>query len=131
MIAKQLSVYVENKPGKLVEKIKALADNKVDLRAMCIAESEDFGILRLIVSDMVAAKKALCEGSLLTETDVIVVETDNSPSALYNILDALSSAKINVEYMYAYTTAHSGANVVLRVKDCTAAQKALTAKGIK
>ncbi len=132
MALKQLSVFVENKPGKLLEAVKALADANINLRAMSIADTKDFGILRLIVSDIPKAKEILSEEMLVTVTDVVAVEMKDEAGSLFSILSALADANINIEYMYAFTASTgSGAYVVFRVDDNAAAENALNAKGIK
>ncbi len=132
MALKQLSVFVENKPGKLLEAVKALADANINLRAMSIADTKDFGILRLIVSDIPKSKEILSEDMLITVTDVVAVEMKDEAGSLFSILTALADANINIEYMYAFTASTgSGAYVVFRVDDNAAAENALSAKGIK
>ncbi|MCF0136168.1 MAG: ACT domain-containing protein [Lachnospiraceae bacterium] len=130
MAIRQLSVFVENKPGALVDIVAALAQAKIDIRAMSVADTNDFGILRLIVSDVEATKEVLSAGYLYNVTDVVAVEMKDESGALSGILNVLGAAQINLEYMYAFTapTAH-GAYVVLRVADNEAAQEALTAAG--
>lgn len=131
MAVKQLSVFVENKPGKLLDTVKSLADAKINIRAMSIADTKDFGILRLIVSDIDAAKSALADAVLFNVTEVVAVEMKDESGALYEILNVLSDADINIEYMYAFTSAvNGGAYVVLRVDDNKAATDALGAAGI-
>ena len=131
MAIKQLSVFVENKSGKLLETVKALADAKIDIRAMSIADTKDFGILRLIVSDIDGAKNVL-EDSIYTVTDVVAAEMKDESGALYDIMSVLGNADINIDYMYAFTsTVNSGAYVVLRVDDNNATEKVLEENGIK
>lgn len=131
MAVKQLSVFVENKPGKLLDTVKSLADAKINIRAMSIADTKDFGILRLIVSDIDEAKSALADAVLFNVTEVVAVEMKDESGALYEILNVLSGAGINIEYMYAFTApVNSGAYVVLRVDDNKAATDALGAAGI-
>lgn len=131
MAVKQLSVFVENKPGKLLDTVKSLADSKINIRAMSIADTKDFGILRLIVSDIDAAKSALSDAVLFNVTEVVAVEMKDESGAIYEILSVLSDAGINIEYMYAFTApVDTGAYVVLRVDDNKSAADALGAKGI-
>lgn len=131
MAVKQLSVFVENKPGKLLDTVKSLADAKINIRAMSIADTKDFGILRLIVSDIDEAKSALADAVLFNVTEVVAVEMKDESGALYEILNVLSGVGINIEYMYAFTApVNSGAYVVLRVDDNKAATDALGAAGI-
>lgn len=131
MAIKQLSVFVENKSGKLLETVKVLADAKIDIRAMSIADTKDFGILRLIVSDIEGAKNVL-EDSIFTVTDVVAAEMKDESGALYDIMSVLGNANINIDYMYAFTsTVNSGAYVVLRVDDNDATEEILESNGIK
>lgn len=131
MAIKQLSVFVENKQGKLVETVRAISAADINIRAMSIADTKDFGILRLIVSDNEKAIAALNENTVVTTTQVIAVKMDDKAGALCNILSALSESGIDVEYMYAFTaSADFGAYVVVRVDDVAAAEKALGDKGI-
>ena len=130
MAIKQLSAFVENKPGKLSHMIKALSEADINLRAMSIADTKDFGILRLIVSDIEKATAVLSEESLVTATDVIAVEMHDKAGELYKILDVLNNAAINIEYMYAFTAASDrGAYVVFRVDNNKDAEDILNKNG--
>ena len=131
MAVKQISVYLENKPGRLLEQMKKLADAQINIRAMCIAEANDFGIVRLIVSDVSKAKKVLEEDALVTVTKVLGAEMKDEAGALSEVLTVLADGKINVEYMYASPTSVNGkAYVIMRVSDCDAAERCLTDQGI-
>ena len=131
MAIKQLSVFVENKPGKLVDTVRAISAADINIRAMSIADTKDFGILRLIVSDNEEAAAALNEDTIVTTTQVIAVKMDDKAGALCNILSVLSDGGINVEYMYAFTASTNfGAYVVVRVDDVAAAEKVLHDKNI-
>ena len=130
MAIQQLSVFVENKQGKLADTVRLIAEAGINIRAMSIADTKDFGILRLIVSDM-EKTRAVLSGSVVTSTDVIAVSMADRAGALCEILAVLDEAKINVEYMYAFTaSAPLGAYVVLRVGDVAAAEAALASGGI-
>ena len=111
--------------------VKLLAKNNINMRALSIAETEDFGILRLIVNDVVAAEKLLTEaGYLIKVTDVVGVKIGDAPGKLTEALKILSENKINLEYLYAFmarTERH--AYVVLRVEDNDLAKRALTTSG--
>lgn len=131
MAIKQLSVFVENKHGKLLNIVKSLADADINIRAMSIADTKDFGILRLIVSDIEKAKAALSDDCVLNITPVIAAEMDDKTGALSKILNAFASANINIDYMYAFTSSSKlGAYVVLRVDDNDVAEKVLKDNGI-
>ena len=131
MAIQQISVFLENKEGKLAEAIKAISGAGVNIRALCVADTRDFGILRLITTDNASAKKALSDSGAVITTDVIAAKMDDKTGALAGILDILAEAKINIEYMYAFTgTAAFGAYVVLRVDNTPAAEAILKAAGI-
>ncbi len=131
MSLKQLTIFVENKQGTLVDITKTLADNNVNMRALSIADTQDFGILRLIVNDNETATKALTEaGYLLKMTDVVGVKIGDQPGKLSKALEVLDEAKINMEYLYAFMArTEKHAYVVLRVADNDAAEKALEDAG--
>ncbi|MDD6807938.1 MAG: ACT domain-containing protein [Oscillospiraceae bacterium] len=132
MAIKQLSVFVENKPAALNKLVKILADTGVNLRAMSIADTKDFGILRVIVDDAEKAKAALSEETIVSVTDVVAVEMADETGSLSKILDVLGSENINLEYMYAFTASKEfGAYVVLRVDDIELAEKCLNNAFIK
>lgn len=131
MAIKQLSIYVENKPGEMAKVVRAISGAGINIRAMSLADTKDFGVLRLIVSDPDKMKEILSEDTIVTTTQVIAVEMDDKEGALYNVLRVLEENNINVEYMYAFTgTVPNKAYVVLRVDDLAEAESILTAKGI-
>ena len=131
MAINQLSVFVENKPGKLLDIVKALSSAQINIRAMSIADTTDFGILRLIVSDTDKAKDVLESDCIVTVTPVIAAEMSDKAGALSSILEDFSYENINIEYMYAFTASTAlGAYVVLRVDDNDAAERILKSKGI-
>ena len=99
MAIQQISVFVENKQGKLVETIKTMADNGINIRAMSIADTKDFGILRMITSDNAKTKEVLSDNTVVNTTDVIAVKMADTPGALYKVMDILSSAGVNIEYV--------------------------------
>ena len=131
MSLKQLSIFVENKQGALVGVTDALAANDINLRALSIADTEDFGILRLIVNDTDAAYKVLTDaGYLIKITDVVGVKIGDAPGKLSKALAVLDKAEINMEYLYAFMArTEKHAYVVLRVADNAAAEAALEADG--
>ena len=131
MSLKQLTVFVENKQGTLVDITETLAANEINLRALSIADTQDFGLLRLIVNDNDAASAALQEkGYILKVTDVIGVKIGDQPGKLSKALSVLAEAGINVEYLYAFMArTQKHAYVVLRPTDNVAAESALEAAG--
>ena len=132
MAITQLSVFLENSPGRLAEAVRIISDAGVNIRAMSLADTKDFGILRLIVSDADKAKETLSSNYIVMETKVIAVKMDDQAGALKNILQALEKAQINVEYMYAFTGAEAlSAYVVLRVDDLENAETVLAGSGMQ
>ena len=131
MAIKQLTVFVENRRGALVEITDLFAANNIDMRALSIADTQDFGILRVIVSDTAEAHRILrTRGHLVQETAVIAVKISDAPGKLSAALHALNMRGINVEYLYAFlarTQRH--AYVVLRVADNDAATAVLEEAG--
>ena len=113
MKVEQISVFLENRAGRLSEVTQTLSRAGINIRALSLADTSDFGILRLIVSDNEKAKTALKEqGFTVGRTTVVPVEVQDSPGGLHSILDILSGNGINVEYMYAFVQ-QSGKNAVL------------------
>lgn len=113
MRVEQISVFLENKAGRLAEVTRVLAEAGINIRALSLADTSDFGILRLIVNDTEKAKKVLKDnGFTVGKTTVVAVEVEDRPGGLYKILEILRRANINVEYMYAFVQ-QSGDNAVL------------------
>ena len=131
MAIKQLTVFVENKQGAVVSVTDALAKQNINLRALSIAETEDFGILRLIVNDEAAAEKVLADaGYLIKVTEVVGVKIGDAPGKLTAALQVLDENNINMEYLYAFMArTEKHAYVVIRVEDNDAAEAALTEAG--
>ena len=132
MEVKQISLFLENKKGRLSEAMDVLAKAKINIRALSIADTSDFGILRLIVPDPEQAKKALTKSNFtVRESDVIAVEVSDTPGGLAGVLKILTGADINVEYMYAFVE-KSGkkAVVVLRTDSINKGKKALKKAGV-
>ncbi|MGC8965646.1 MAG: ACT domain-containing protein [Caldimicrobium sp.] len=133
MKIKQISVFLENKKGRLYEALKTLAQAGINIRALSIADTSDFGILRMIVNKPEEAKKALEEGGFTTKiTHVIAVGVRDEPGGLAEILKILYENDINVEYVYAFVE-KSGeeALVVLRTNNLEKTIDILQAKGVK
>ena len=133
MAIKQLTVFVQNQKGTVASVTDILSKNDINLRALSIAETQDFGILRLIVNDVNAAEKVLAENGYLIKTiDVVGVKIGDAPGKLTAALDVLDKADINVEYLYAFMArTEKHAYVVLRVEDNAAAEAALVGAGFK
>ena len=133
MTISQLSILAENKPGTIYEITRTIADAGVDIRALSVADTQDFGILRLIVSDIEKARQALNEDNcVVSVTQVIGVAVPDKPGGLADVLKILKDADINVEYVYAFITI-SGKNacVVLRVGDNEKAVEILKEAGVE
>ena len=133
MAIKQLTVFVQNKKGTVASVTDILSKNNINLRALSIAETQDFGILRMIVNDEAAAEKVLSENGYLIKTiDVVGVKIGDAPGKLTAALDVLDKNDINVEYLYAFMArTEKHAYVVLRVENNEIAEKALIDAGFK
>lgn len=133
MFINQLSVFLENKPGRLAELTAILKENAVDIRALSISDTKDFGILRLIVTDPALAESSLkAAGFTVSQTQVIAVEIPDQVGGLAAAMQTLYQAHISVDYMYAFLSrTDNTASVILRVGDNQKAVEALTAAGIK
>jgi len=132
MKVRQISIFLENKRGRLYEALDALAKAKINIRALSIADTSDFGILRLIVHEPDRAKKVLEKSNYaVRENDVIAVGVADKPGGLAEVLKVLNEKNINVEYIYAFVE-KSGkkAVVVLRTENINAGIKALKDGGI-
>ena len=132
MEVKQISLFLENKKGRLWEAMDVLAKARINIRALSIADTSDFGILRLIVPDPEKAKKVLTKSNFtVKENDVIAVGVSDKPGGLAAILKVLTDAGINVEYMYAFVEKKGRkAVVVLRTDSIGNGKKALKKAGI-
>lgn len=133
MAIKQLTVFVENKQGAVASITEALSAQGINLRALSIAETQDFGILRVIVKDEEKAEKLLKDaGYLIKITDVVGVKISDEPGKLAEALRVLDENKINIEYLYAFMArTEKHAYVVIRVEDEGAAEDVLRNAGFK
>ena len=118
MAIRQISVFVENRPGKLYETLKTIADEEINIRALSISETKDFGILRLITSDTPKTIEVLSKEMIINTTSVIAAKLEDRVGALCYVLDYLAKAEVNIEYVYAFTAS-------IRVDDVEKAQKVL------
>lgn len=132
MLVKQMSVFVENTTGRLCELTKVLAKNNIDIKAMCIADTIDFGILRCIVDDPEKATEVLKKsGFTASITEVLAVELNDKPGGLSHVLEILSSEGISVDYIYSTIRSRSGhALIVIKVTDSQKAIDLLNSKGV-
>jgi hypothetical protein len=133
MTIDQISVFVENKPAQLAAITKVLGDAGIDLRAMSIADTSDFGILRIIVNDSARAQEALkAADCVVSVTEVLAVEIADQPGSLAAVLSVLAEAGISVEYLYAFITRkRDEAYVVLRVENPQKAAEILAGRDIR
>ena len=114
MKVEQISIFLENRAGRLEEVTRILAENEISIRALSLADTSDFGILRLIVSDHEKAKAVLKEqGFTVGRTSVVAVEVDDRPGGLNAILQILSKGGVNVEYMYAFVQQSSHTAIII------------------
>lgn len=133
MKVSQLSVFIENKSGRLADVTRALADANINIRALSIADTIDYGLLRLIVNDPINAKRVLADAAFtVTLTEVIAVEVPDRPGGLAGIIDILAQAGLNIEYMYAFV-GKSGENaiVIFRIERVDEAIRILQEKGVR
>lgn len=133
MAIKQLSIFIENREGTLVTVTDAIARAGVDIRAMSVADTQDFGIFRLIVTDIEKAKAELEDSNCFVSiTNVVGVAVNDEPGSLAKVIRILADNNINIDYMYAFiTVSRKYAYVVLRVEDNAVAEKILTENGIR
>lgn len=114
MKVQQISIFIENKSGRLAEVTRAIGEAGVNILALSLADTNDFGILRLIVDQTDLAKSTLKEkGFTVNKTDVVAVEVPDRPSGLYSILAILDQGLVNVEYMYAFVERQGGNAVII------------------
>ncbi len=132
MSFKQISIFIENREGRLADVTRCLAEAKINIRALSLADTSDFGMLRLIVNEPDRCKRILKEkGFMLQETEVLAVEVEDAPGGLAKVLDCLDKVKLNVEYMYASIEKNrNNAIVIFRVEDKVKAEQALQSCGI-
>lgn len=134
MSIKQISVFVENKPGAMSAMTAVLAENNVDMRALSLAETADFGIVRIIVDNIYNATTVLKDaGYIHSVTDVLAVAIPNVPGGVNKVLTVLENTGINIEYMYAFLgkKEKNHAYMIFRVQDDALATKALMDNNIR
>ena len=132
MKVEQISVFIEKKSGRLAEVTRVLGESGINIRALSLADTSDFGILRLIVNDCESANRVLKEqGFTVSKTEVVAVEVPDQPGGLTRILQVLDSEGINVEYMYAFVERCGGnAVIIFRFDESDRAIRALLTKGL-
>ena len=131
MSVKQLSVFLENKPGTLNEMTSLLSHHNINMRALCLSETKDFGIARMIVNDVYEATNVLKNADFLAKfTPVLVYAVPDETGGLNKLLQAFTEADVNIEYMYAFA-GKNHAYMIFRVNDTKSAEINLAAKGFK
>ena len=133
MFIKQLSVFIENKAGRLSEILNVLSENHIDISAMSIAETTEFGVLRMIVNDPDTAKVKLREsGVIVKTTNVLGLVLDDKPGALADVITMLSQKGVIIEYSYAFLSSNNkGALIVLRTDDQEHTENLLKEAGVE
>ena len=132
MTAKQLSVFIENRQGRLGEVLDVLKTNGINILSLSLADTTEYGLLRLIVNDAKLGKEKLSElGFSSMLTDVLVLKISHESGSLQSLLKILSDADISVEYMYGLSIDGEEASVVLKTSDLTKASEILESKGVK
>jgi hypothetical protein len=132
MSVKQISLFLENKKGRLAEVTRTLSREKINIRALSLADTSDFGVLRIIVDDPQKCLSTLkANGFVAQVTDVVAVEVEDRPGGLARVLDALDKEGVNVEYMYAYVEKRKeNAIVICRIDDRERALQVLEKAGV-
>ena len=132
MSVKQISVFIENKKGALAQATRYIAEHDINLKALSIADTQDYGILRIICDNSTKANEVLREGGYITiVNDVLAAAITDKPGSLASILEILSESGIIVEYTYAFLSNKTGAYMIFRVDDNQKAAAALAGAGIK
>ncbi len=133
MRVRQLSIFLENRSGRLAEVTGVLGEASINIRALSLADTSDFGILRVIVNDPDKAVRVLEEnGFTVTETDVLAVEVEDKPGGLARIMKILNDQGVDVEYMYAFMEKLTdNALLIFRIEDIEGAIKICRDHGVK
>lgn len=132
MVAKQISVFIENRQGRLGEVLEVLKTNNVNILSLSLADTTEYGLLRLIVDNPELGKDKLVEDGFSTMlTDVIVIKIEHKSGSLQEFLTLISKHDINVEYMYGLSTDGEEASVVLKTSDLEKACEVLSENGIE
>lgn len=127
MLVNQLAVFLENRPGRLLALSKTLSERNIDLVSLNIADTADFGIVRILTSDNASAKEALkAAGFTVKESQLIGIEVDNVPGGLTRVLEVLAGSEIDIEYLYSYSAPKDNKAVILfKTNDIELAQNIL------
>lgn len=131
MFVKQLSVFIENREGRLKEVLQVLKANGVNIVSLSLADTSEYGLLRLLVTNPEAGKEALQgNGFSAMLTDVLAIRLSHQVGKLQELLEAICGENINIEYMYALSTGKDDASIVLKASDLQKAEEALKARGV-
>jgi len=133
MLIQQISVFLENKAGRIHEMAKTLADANINIRALSLADASDFGVVRMIVDNpALAAQRLRDSGLTVALTEVVAVEVDDRPGGFASVMGAMADADINVEYMYAFVEkSRNNAVLIFRLENIKEASKLLLDKGVR
>jgi hypothetical protein len=132
MVAKQLSVFIENRQGRLGEVLNVLKVNNVNILSLSLADTTEYGLLRLIVNNPELGKEKLAQDGFSTIlTDVLVLKISHQSGSLQGLLKILSDNDVNIEYMYGLSIDGDEASIVLKTSDIAKAEEVLKAKGVK
>lgn len=132
MFVKQLSVFIENREGRLKEVLQVLKTNGVNIVSLSLADTSEYGLLRLLVTDPKTGRDALQgNGFSVMLTDVLAIRLSHQVGKLQELLEAICGENINIEYMYALSTGKDDASIVLKASDLEKAEEALRARGVE
>lgn len=132
MFIKQLSVFLENRKGRLEDVLEVLKNNEVNIVSLSLADTDEFGMLRLLVNKPEDANNALKRNGFSSKlTDVLAIKLSHRVGMLQELLEAICEVNINIEYMYALSTGKDDASIVLKASDLEIAAKTLQAKGVE
>ncbi|MBQ3789692.1 MAG: amino acid-binding protein [Lachnospiraceae bacterium] len=131
MFVKQLSVFLENREGRLEEALRILKDNDINIISLSLADTSDFGLLRLIVNDPVKAKQVLKESRFSSQVgDIIAIRISHTVGSLSEVLGAVTEADINIEYMYTLSVGVEGASLALKTSDLDRTVEVISGKNV-
>ena len=131
MFVKQLSVFLENREGRLEEALRILKDNDINIISLSLADTSDFGLLRLIVNDPVKAKQVLKESRFSSQVgDIIAIRISHTVGSLFEVLGAVTEADINIEYMYTLSVGVEGASLALKTSDLDRTVEVISGKNV-
>ncbi len=131
MLVKQIAVFLENRQGRLNDLLKALSEKNINIQSLNIADTSDFGIVRMVTSNNAAAKEVLKDaGFTAKETELVAVEVSDKPGSLSKTVDAVTKAGLNIEYIYSFTISEGRTLILFKTDDNGKAQEVLSANNI-